>query len=89
MPEYGIVNYGSRFEVTGGGRRVAVFDALSDAELFVKIKEGKAERLAIALESILTWLENATEYPKIAELMLLAEYADGVETLTAWKETTE
>jgi ParB-like chromosome segregation protein Spo0J len=52
MPEYGIVNHGNRYEVLGGGRRVAVFDSQGDAELFVKIKEGKAEALVEALRTI-------------------------------------
>jgi hypothetical protein len=61
MSDYGIVNNGKdRFEVldSDGGRRVAVFDDLSDAQLFIKIKESKLEALVVAVDEALEILED-------------------------------
>jgi hypothetical protein len=47
--------YGSaRFEVTDGGHRLAVFDDLADAELFVRARQGlaAAESLATLVKRI-------------------------------------
>jgi hypothetical protein len=51
-----IGTYGAtKFEVTDGGRRLAVFDDLADAELFVKARQGLA-----AAESLTTAAEKAS-----------------------------
>jgi hypothetical protein len=57
----GIVNHGSdRYEVQSNGKRLAVFDDLADAELFVKARQGlaAADALAVALEELAEKIEE-------------------------------